>query len=56
MIYQINSEWEELNGKWIKAETKEEAREYLQDINCEYTFCLQEINGIPIGKIDYEVR
>lgn len=56
MIYRIISEWEELDGKWIGAWSKEEAREYLEEENCEWTFGLEEVEGVPMNEVDYETR
>lgn len=53
MIYEITSDWTEINGKWIRAESKEEAKEYLSEKNCEYTFSLEEVEGVPCGRIDF---
>lgn len=56
MIYRIISDWEELDEKWIGAWSKEEAREYLEDMNCEWTFGLEEVEGVPMDEVDYETR
>lgn len=53
MMYEIKSEWKELDGKWIRAESKEEAREHLTDINCEWTFSLTEVEGVPMDEPDF---
>lgn len=56
MIYEIRSEWSELDGKWIRAESKDEAREYLINLNCEYSFALEEVQGVPMDKPDFDVK
>lgn len=55
MIYEISSEWSELNGKWIRANSASEAREYLSNLNCEYTFSLSGVQGVPCFDVDFEV-
>lgn len=46
MIFKIPSEWEELEGKWIRADCEEQ--------NCEYTFALSQIQGIPMDEPDFD--
>lgn len=54
MIFKITSEWEELEGKWIRADCEEQARVYLEEQNCEYTFALSQIQGIPMDEPDFD--
>lgn len=55
MIFEIDSYFDELDGKWIRANSADEAREYLHNLDCEYTFALREVIGVPLSDVDYEV-